>query len=656
MSLSLLSSSLPISPQSSQEKTEDKDFVSPKKRKRGNVPLQHDNNCVICLLPFSSSGPHRPSCTLCGHIFGKECIEKWVQTCKRTCPICKQKVSKADLRVLYTSAPLSTSSVEEVAKLSRELEELRKKRKIELKETKKLQNKLNRATSTSFRYKQQLEEERNRVKDLQKALFSKLISSGCKVEEGGGSGSKRGEKRERGRGEESTTPPCSSLSPPLSSLSPLSPSPLSPLPIHSPHSPVEIGVMGREMKRERSERSRVLRDSTNTSSSLSSLLSINPLPSHSLPTPPLQKNKEKMEEDGGEDRERRLTINRDPLRGLIPSFSPSSFSFSSSPSSSPSSRFHCISALTLMKSRVMEVSPLGYVLASHEKGGTYGITKISLLDCSHQDFINNIHTGEIRDIKCSGRESQGGTLILTSSLDKHVNISCPRSNSPVLKVGLSDWSWCCSWNSESSDKFFCGIGNTVAMYDIRKTNTFVKTCVTVDKPVCSILHLNHPTLNLQMLLVASCSGAYLASTRVTKILPFGGACTSISGSENGHYLASFRSTNYNSNPSHTVFTIQQNHKVEEVHSFFASTKQRALTRSTLFHLPNLSNPNNTFVAAGDGSHNQVCLWSVGSRQNILKFKHKSAVMDVKHFVECQTHFLASLSENQLVFYRQATTE
>ncbi|ODN04098.1 E3 ubiquitin-protein ligase RFWD3 [Orchesella cincta] len=56
--------------------------------------------CSICYDNFTNSGEHRVCCLKCGHVFGKECIEKWIQTQKR-CPQCNCKALKRDIRILY---------------------------------------------------------------------------------------------------------------------------------------------------------------------------------------------------------------------------------------------------------------------------------------------------------------------------------------------------------------------------------------------------------------------------------------------------------------------------------------------------------------------------------------------------------------------------
>jgi E3 ubiquitin-protein ligase RFWD3 len=41
----------------------------------------HDERaeCPICFEPWSSTGPHRICCLVCGHLFGHNCIMKWLK-------------------------------------------------------------------------------------------------------------------------------------------------------------------------------------------------------------------------------------------------------------------------------------------------------------------------------------------------------------------------------------------------------------------------------------------------------------------------------------------------------------------------------------------------------------------------------------------------
>ena len=99
-----------VSPVSSNE------FSSPKRgKKRDAATLEADDAaadaaadddddddddalCSICFEPWCSSGPHQVSSLKCGHLFGKNCIEKWLKGRGDRCPQCNAKAHKKEIR------------------------------------------------------------------------------------------------------------------------------------------------------------------------------------------------------------------------------------------------------------------------------------------------------------------------------------------------------------------------------------------------------------------------------------------------------------------------------------------------------------------------------------------------------------------------------
>ncbi len=60
--------------------------------------------CGICFCSFDEDG-HLMSCLRCGHIFGKSCIVKWLNSkprAEKVCPICKAKSNPSQILVLYS--------------------------------------------------------------------------------------------------------------------------------------------------------------------------------------------------------------------------------------------------------------------------------------------------------------------------------------------------------------------------------------------------------------------------------------------------------------------------------------------------------------------------------------------------------------------------
>eukprot|EP01041_Mallomonas_annulata_P004879 gene4879-9729_t len=86
-----------------------------------------NDECPICLEPFSLEGQHRVVVTKCGHMFGFNCISKALGQ-QSECPNCRSKVRKRDLIQLY-STHVTTVDTTAVDKLKVELEGEKQSRK-----------------------------------------------------------------------------------------------------------------------------------------------------------------------------------------------------------------------------------------------------------------------------------------------------------------------------------------------------------------------------------------------------------------------------------------------------------------------------------------------------------------------------------------------
>uniref|UniRef100_A0A2S2PGK9 RING-type E3 ubiquitin transferase n=1 Tax=Schizaphis graminum TaxID=13262 RepID=A0A2S2PGK9_SCHGA len=72
--------------------------------------------CSICLDTLTNTGSHKPACLKCGHIFGENCLQRWIKIgCNRDarrCPTCNTKASLKDIRVLYTRNLVAVDTAE----------------------------------------------------------------------------------------------------------------------------------------------------------------------------------------------------------------------------------------------------------------------------------------------------------------------------------------------------------------------------------------------------------------------------------------------------------------------------------------------------------------------------------------------------------------
>ena len=70
------------------------------------------DECVICLEPWSSEGPHRVAALRrCGHLFGASCVRAAVASqALGRCPLCNEPASAGDVINLFVSGGASSSA------------------------------------------------------------------------------------------------------------------------------------------------------------------------------------------------------------------------------------------------------------------------------------------------------------------------------------------------------------------------------------------------------------------------------------------------------------------------------------------------------------------------------------------------------------------
>jgi hypothetical protein len=76
------------------------------------------SRCMICLNDWLEQGPHRVVSLKCGHIFGRDCIFKWLSK-ESVCPICKEPSVREDIRMLYLESQTTNKMVKNLKKLAK---------------------------------------------------------------------------------------------------------------------------------------------------------------------------------------------------------------------------------------------------------------------------------------------------------------------------------------------------------------------------------------------------------------------------------------------------------------------------------------------------------------------------------------------------------
>ncbi|KAJ3645941.1 hypothetical protein Zmor_023560 [Zophobas morio] len=109
---------------------------SSKKRTYSDDEREDDGSlCPICFDDWTNSGEHRICALKCGHLFGHKCITYWLSTQKKkTCPTCKKKVGRDDIRYIYAKklTAVDTTELENIRKQLEAVTEERNKIQTEL--------------------------------------------------------------------------------------------------------------------------------------------------------------------------------------------------------------------------------------------------------------------------------------------------------------------------------------------------------------------------------------------------------------------------------------------------------------------------------------------------------------------------------------------
>ncbi|AFN83098.1 hypothetical protein EROM_060030 [Encephalitozoon romaleae SJ-2008] len=84
--------------------------------------------CPICFSEYTTKGNHRVVSLQCGHLFGSQCIQKWVgKKSKMQCPLCSVQSTKRQIRPVYASKIVAIDTENEQKLLERCLREEKEK-------------------------------------------------------------------------------------------------------------------------------------------------------------------------------------------------------------------------------------------------------------------------------------------------------------------------------------------------------------------------------------------------------------------------------------------------------------------------------------------------------------------------------------------------
>lgn len=84
--------------------------------------------CPICFSEYTTAGNHRIISLQCGHLFGSQCIEKWLDKKRKVqCPTCSMGSTRKQLRIIYASKVIALNTDNEQRLIEKCLKEEKEK-------------------------------------------------------------------------------------------------------------------------------------------------------------------------------------------------------------------------------------------------------------------------------------------------------------------------------------------------------------------------------------------------------------------------------------------------------------------------------------------------------------------------------------------------
>jgi E3 ubiquitin-protein ligase RFWD3 len=91
------------------------------------------SSCPICMAEYTLNGEHRAVSLKCGHLFGSECITKWMSTYKRNyCPTCLAPCRKSHIRPLFAVKIEATDVEKEKEMIDKYIKESKIRKELEI--------------------------------------------------------------------------------------------------------------------------------------------------------------------------------------------------------------------------------------------------------------------------------------------------------------------------------------------------------------------------------------------------------------------------------------------------------------------------------------------------------------------------------------------
>jgi E3 ubiquitin-protein ligase RFWD3 len=275
-----------------------------------------------------------------------------------------------------------------------------------------------------------------------------------------------------------------------------------------------------------------------------------------------------------------------------------------------------------------------------------------------------IHDKCIRDVQFSPR---GDGIVVTTGLDKTLQLSSIHSNVLVHKYSLPVPGWSCCWNYDQPTYIYCGLANgSIMIFDTRRTDCHVEELKRNDSlvPVTSLAYVpvcHASDLFCSGVLAGTLDGCVIWEKSHDTYKPhllntLSGSCTSVSfESTTRHCLASFRPSKRNPTSRHIVSQLKNNPAEGTIISnplnhFKGSSTCSVLSRSTLFLQPNTTNQ--LRVAYSNESTKKICICDVSVDSTIQQLSTNNEPSLDTSIIDCGDRgtLLASLTQHNLYLF------
>ncbi|XP_055047831.2 E3 ubiquitin-protein ligase rfwd3.S [Misgurnus anguillicaudatus] len=123
---------------------------------QGGGDDEDGETCSICFEPWTMAGKHRLAALRCGHLFGYECINRWLYGGNK-CPQCNKKAKRDHIIFLYARKLQAVDNTEEV-QLKKSLEDEQRLRRMKEMETAQCRLQLQTIKDENTRLQKEVEE------------------------------------------------------------------------------------------------------------------------------------------------------------------------------------------------------------------------------------------------------------------------------------------------------------------------------------------------------------------------------------------------------------------------------------------------------------------------------------------------------------------